>query len=109
MTRPNINYLQIAAKYFKRAADLGHVDAMKRYAFMLIKGEGIEQNNELGTRYAYLCAQSQCHDNDFIDELKKVFEYIHNGQKEKKLKFPNVLNFFKDCKRSKLLQKKSIL
>ena len=40
-----------ACRYFKMAADKGHLSAMNSYAFMLFNGLGIEQNQQEACRY----------------------------------------------------------
>lgn len=85
----------VPAFNFKRAADLGHVDSMRRYTSMLINGEGMNPDNELGTHYIYLCAHSKCtNDEDYIAILMKEFNYIKDKCKGSP-KLPYSLRFFK--------------
>ena len=85
---------KLAAFNFKRAADLGHVDSMRRYASMLINGDGIDRDNELGTHYIYLCAQSQTANDDYVTIFLNVLNYIKDKLKGS-LKLPNSLRFLK--------------
>lgn len=42
---------QIAAKYFKKAADLGNVPSMLKFGFMLWKGYGVKENKKEARKY----------------------------------------------------------
>ena len=47
-----------ASRYFKKEADQGHFESMKKYANMLYEGDGIEKNKKEASRYYKLASNN---------------------------------------------------
>ena len=59
------NYVQ-AVKYFKRSAEQGFVLGQNNYAWMLIRGDGVEKNYEKGFKWYKLAAEQGFYKAQFV-------------------------------------------
>ena len=57
--KQNKNFVE-AAKYLKKASDLGHPKAMAAYGDLLLNGDGVEMNDKLAVEYFKKSADMNC-------------------------------------------------
>lgn len=80
-----------AALYFRKAADKGSQSSMENLAMMLIRGDGVPKDMQLGAQWLVKAAQQ----GDYLEEL---VEKIHTGSldSETKIKLSGMIDKLRD-------------